>query len=176
MVGATYRIQLSPSFGFDAAAAVAPYLATLGVTHVYTSPYLQAVPGSTHGYDVADPTRLSDDLGGPAAHRRMLDAFAAAGLGHVVDVVPNHMATHPANAWWWDVLENGQASPYAATSTSTGIPPTPSCGTRSCWRCWATTTGGSSTGASWRWRRTATGCGSTTTTRSSPYPPTPWPP
>src|SRR5579884_808675 len=114
MVGATYRIQLSPSFGFDAAAAVAPYLATLGVTHVYTSPYLQAVPGSTHGYDVADPTRLSDDLGGPSAHRRMLDAFAAAGLGHVVDVVPNHMATHPANAWWWDVLENGQASPYAA--------------------------------------------------------------
>jgi (1->4)-alpha-D-glucan 1-alpha-D-glucosylmutase len=110
----TYRLQLTPAFGFDAAAAVAPYLAALGVTHVYCSPYLQAAPGSTHGYDVVDHSRVNEELGGAAAHARFLAALDAAGLGQVIDVVPNHMATTPENRWWWDVLENGPASVYAS--------------------------------------------------------------
>ena len=110
----TYRLQLSPSFGFDAAAEVAAYLADLGVSHVYASPLLQAAPGSTHGYDVVDHSRVNAELGGEAGHTRMCDALAAAGLGQVLDVVPNHMAvTGPENSWWWDVLENGPASVYA---------------------------------------------------------------
>jgi (1->4)-alpha-D-glucan 1-alpha-D-glucosylmutase len=112
---ATYRLQLRPGFGFDAAADVVEYLAALGVSHVYTSPYLQAAPGSTHGYDVVDPARVSDDLGGKGGHARLAHTIARHGLGHVVDVVPNHMAiTGPENPWWWDVLQHGPASRYAA--------------------------------------------------------------
>ncbi|MGH9225301.1 MAG: malto-oligosyltrehalose synthase [Acidimicrobiales bacterium] len=113
---ATYRVQLHRGFGFDDVAAVAPYLAALGVSHVYCSPYLQAAPGSTHGYNVVDHGRLNDELGGEPAFERMVSALAAAGLSHIVDVVPNHMAIAPAraNAWWWDVLENGQSSRWAA--------------------------------------------------------------
>ena len=112
---ATYRLQLSPAFGFDAAAAVVPYLARLGVSHLYASPYLQAAPGSTHGYDVVDHSRVNDELGGPAAYERLLTALDQHGLGLVPDVVPNHMAVGvpAANRWWWDVLEDGPASPYA---------------------------------------------------------------
>jgi (1->4)-alpha-D-glucan 1-alpha-D-glucosylmutase len=110
---ATYRLQLTESFGFDEAAALAPYLRRLGVSHVYLSPILQAGPGSTHGYDVADHRRLSEELGGMPAYRRMCTAFGAEGLGQVVDVVPNHMAAIAENPWWWDVLENGPSSPYA---------------------------------------------------------------
>lgn len=113
--GATYRVQLRPEFGFDEVAAIAVYLRELGVTHVYASPYLQAAPGSTHGYDVVDHGQLNTDLGGDAAHRRMCAALADAGLGQILDVVPNHMAIGGrGNAWWWDVLENGPASVYAA--------------------------------------------------------------
>ncbi len=113
-LGATYRVQFGPGFGFDDAAGLAPYLAELGVTHLYASPYLQAVPGSTHGYDVVDHGRPSDDLGGADAHRRLCESLAAAGLGQILDIVPNHMAIgHPANRWWWDVLEHGLSSPYA---------------------------------------------------------------
>ncbi len=111
---ATYRLQLQPSFGFDDAAALAPYLAALGVTHVYTSPVLQAAPGSTHGYDVVDHARVNVELGGAEAHARMCAAFAAAGLGHVLDIVPNHMAITTGNVWWTDVLENGPSSRWAA--------------------------------------------------------------
>ncbi|HZD66789.1 MAG TPA: alpha-amylase family glycosyl hydrolase, partial [Acidimicrobiales bacterium] len=111
---ATYRVQLSPGFGFDEAAALAPYLAELGVSHLYASPSLQAAPGSTHGYDVVDPTRVSDELGGPGAHRRLSGALGRAGLGQVLDIVPNHLAvTGPENPRWWDVLGNGRASPWA---------------------------------------------------------------
>ena len=111
----TYRVQFSPSFGFDDAAAVAGYLADLGVSHLYASPVLQAAPGSTHGYDVVDHHRVNAELGGEAGHARLCDALADAGLGQVLDVVPNHMAvTAPENTWWWDVLENGPASIYAA--------------------------------------------------------------
>lgn len=111
---ATYRLQMRAEFGFDEAAAVVPYLAALGVSHVYCSPYLQAGPGSTHGYDVADPTRVSDDLGGPEAHARFLEALRRNGLGQVLDIVPNHMTNQGrANRWWWDLLEYGRGSRYA---------------------------------------------------------------
>ena len=110
----TYRVQLNASFGFDQAAEVADYLAALGVSHLYTSPYLQAAPGSTHGYDVIDHSRLSQELGGEPAHARMIAALSRAGLGHVIDTVPNHMSiAGRGNRWWWDVLRNGLASEYA---------------------------------------------------------------
>ena len=114
-VGATYRVQLRPDFGFDDAAAIAEYLADLGVSHLYASPYLQAAPGSTHGYDVVDHSRVNAELGGEAGHERLCRALGEAGLGQVLDIVPNHMAIGgPENRWWWDVLENGPSSLYAS--------------------------------------------------------------
>jgi (1->4)-alpha-D-glucan 1-alpha-D-glucosylmutase len=95
---ATYRLQLGPALGFDDARALVPYLSRLGVSHLYLSPSLQARRGSTHGYDVTDPRRISDDLGGEAAFR----ALAGAGLGVVLDIVPNHMATSDENPFWRD--------------------------------------------------------------------------
>jgi (1->4)-alpha-D-glucan 1-alpha-D-glucosylmutase len=107
-------VQLNADFGFDRAAEVADYLTALGVSHLYTSPYLQAAPGSTHGYDVVDHSRISDDLGGAAAHARLVAALKANGLGHLVDTIPNHMSIATReNRWWWDVLRNGLASQYA---------------------------------------------------------------
>jgi (1->4)-alpha-D-glucan 1-alpha-D-glucosylmutase len=112
---ATYRLQLRPGFGFDQAASIADYLAGLGVSHLYASPYLQASPGSTHGYDVVDPSRVNHELGGEEAHERFCAALREAGLGQVLDIVPNHMAiTGPENRWWADVLRNGPASAFAA--------------------------------------------------------------
>ncbi|GAA3235357.1 malto-oligosyltrehalose synthase [Actinocorallia longicatena] len=108
---ATYRLQLTPSFGFAAAAAIAPYLADLGVSHVYLSPILQAVPGSEHGYDVADHAAVDADRGGEDGYRAMVAEFRAHGLGVVVDIVPNHMAFQSAMAA--DVAEHGWESPYA---------------------------------------------------------------
>ncbi|MEO8322686.1 MAG: alpha-amylase family glycosyl hydrolase, partial [Actinomycetota bacterium] len=114
MIRATYRLQLRTEFGFDTAAAVVPYLARLGVSHVCCSPYLQAAPGSTHGYDVVDHTKISDDLGGPEAHERFVAALEEHGMGHILDVVPNHMAVAGrANQAWWDVLKNGRDSTFA---------------------------------------------------------------
>jgi (1->4)-alpha-D-glucan 1-alpha-D-glucosylmutase len=99
---ATYRLQLTPEFGFDAVRARIPYLRDLGISHLYLSPSLQARKGSTHGYDVVDPTKISKDLGGEAAFRQLADAAHAAGLGIVLDLVPNHMATDDANRFWTD--------------------------------------------------------------------------
>jgi (1->4)-alpha-D-glucan 1-alpha-D-glucosylmutase len=99
---ATYRLQLTPDFGFAAAREQIPYLRDLGISHLYLSPSLQARAGSTHGYDVVDPTRISTDLGGDAAFRELADAAHAAGLGIVLDLVPNHMATDQANRFWTD--------------------------------------------------------------------------
>jgi (1->4)-alpha-D-glucan 1-alpha-D-glucosylmutase len=107
-------VQLSPAFGFDEASAVADYLAALGVTHLYASPYLQAAAGSTHGYDVVDHSRVNAELGGEPAHARMCARLTEAGLGQVIDIVPNHMAITSDNRWWWDVLENGPSSLYAS--------------------------------------------------------------
>jgi len=112
---ATYRIQFHPGFTFLDAAALADYLETLGVSHLYASPYLQAAKGSTHGYDIVDPGRVNEELGGVEAHQRLCASLRNHGMGQILDVVPNHMAiTGPENAWWWDVLENGSSSPYAA--------------------------------------------------------------
>lgn len=111
---ATYRIQLTPTAGFDRAAALVPYLAELGVSHLYLSPIMEAVPGSTHGYDVIDPGRVREELGGDAGLARLAAAAHAAGLGLIADIVPNHMAAHAGNPRWRDVLENGPASRYAA--------------------------------------------------------------
>ncbi len=111
---ATYRLQLRPDFGFAHAAEQVSYLAELGISHVYTSPYLQAASGSTHGYDVVDPTRVNAELGGEEEHQRFCRALKISGLGHVMDLVPNHMAIQGRqNPWWWDVLENGPSSPFA---------------------------------------------------------------
>jgi (1->4)-alpha-D-glucan 1-alpha-D-glucosylmutase len=111
----TYRVHLTPDFGFDAAAAIAPYLRDLGVTHFYASPYLQAAPGSTHGYDVVDHHRANEELGGSERHARLCAALGEAGLGQILDIVPNHMAIGVRqNTWWWDVLENGPSSVYAS--------------------------------------------------------------
>ncbi len=111
---ATYRLQLHAGFGFDDAAAIAGYLRDLGVSHVYCSPYLQAAPGSMHGYDVVDYHRINEELGGEEGHRRFCQALEEAGLGQILDIVPNHMAIAGGhNAWWWDILENGPVSRYA---------------------------------------------------------------
>lgn len=112
---ATYRLQVHAGFDLRAAAAVVPYLHRLGVSHVYTSPLLQAAPGSTHGYDVVDHGRVGDELGGAEAFAELVQALREHGMGLVVDLVPNHMAIGAGrvNGWWWDVLENGEASRFA---------------------------------------------------------------
>ncbi|MFZ0388679.1 MAG: malto-oligosyltrehalose synthase, partial [Solirubrobacteraceae bacterium] len=99
---ATYRLQLTPSFGFAEAERRIPYLRDLGISHLYLSPSLQARAGSQHGYDVVDPTTLSADLGGQAAFRSLVAAAHGAGLGIVLDIVPNHMAVDDANRFWTD--------------------------------------------------------------------------
>jgi (1->4)-alpha-D-glucan 1-alpha-D-glucosylmutase len=101
-VRATYRLQLGPGLGFDQARELVPYLAELGVSHLYLSPSFEARAGSTHGYDVIDPRRLSEALGGEAGFRALAAAARAAGLGIVLDVVPNHMAADDANPFWAD--------------------------------------------------------------------------
>jgi (1->4)-alpha-D-glucan 1-alpha-D-glucosylmutase len=99
---ATYRLQLTPDFGFAAARELVPYLRDMGISHLYLSPTLQARPGSTHGYDVIDPSRLSEDLGGEEGFRALTAAAHDAGLGLVLDVVPNHMAADDGNRYWAD--------------------------------------------------------------------------
>ena len=111
---ATYRLQLHAGFRFRDATEIVPYLADLGISHVYCSPYLRARPGSKHGYDIVDHQTLNPEIG----TREELDAFVAClheyGMGQIIDVVPNHMGIMGGdNAWWLDVLENGQASVYA---------------------------------------------------------------
>jgi (1->4)-alpha-D-glucan 1-alpha-D-glucosylmutase len=111
---ATYRVQLRDEFDFDAAAALVPYLEALGISHLYCSPYMQAAAHSTHGYDVVDPTRVSQALGGEAGLRRLDDALRTARMGQLLDIVPNHMCiAERANTWWWDVLRRGRESPFA---------------------------------------------------------------
>src|SRR4051812_16278609 len=112
----TYRLQLTPDFDFRAAANVVPYLADLGVSHVYCSPIFESAPGSTHGYDVVESARLRRQLGGPDGFATLVAACHEHGLGIVVDVVPNHMhvgTPEQANTAWWDVLLRGRSSPFA---------------------------------------------------------------
>src|SRR5215213_1413562 len=97
---ATYRLQLGGGFGFARARELVPYLAELGVSHLYLPPSFQARPGSMHGYDVVDPTSISEELGGEAEFRALIAAAREAGLGVILDIVPNHMATDDANRYW----------------------------------------------------------------------------
>ena len=99
---ATYRLQLTARFGFDAALGLIPYLRDLGISHLYLSPSLQARRGSTHGYDVIDPARLSDALGGREEFEQLAGGARDAEMGVLLDVVPNHMAADSENPYWAD--------------------------------------------------------------------------
>ncbi|AEV87504.1 maltooligosyl trehalose synthase [Actinoplanes sp. SE50] len=111
----TYRVQVRPDFPLKATAEIADYLADLGVSHLYSAPLLTASPGSEHGYDVVDHTQVSPELGGADGLRALSAALKNAGLGLVVDIVPNHagVAVAKANPTWWDVLKRGRESAYA---------------------------------------------------------------
>ncbi|TCP10000.1 malto-oligosyltrehalose synthase [Caldimonas thermodepolymerans] len=113
---ATYRVQLHAGFTFDDATAVLPYLHALGVSHLYSSPFLKARAGSTHGYDIVDHNALNPEIGDAAAFERLCATLAELDMHQVADVVPNHMGVLEAdNAWWLDVLEHGPASLHAQT-------------------------------------------------------------
>src|SRR4030095_15424700 len=102
------------AFSFDDATEIVGYLERLGISHCYASSYFKAVPGSTHGYDVADPTQLNPEIGDRASYNRWIETLREHGMGHIVDLVPNHMGiAKSANPWWQDVLENGPSSRYA---------------------------------------------------------------
>lgn len=122
---ATYRLQLGPEMSFNHARAIVPYLAALGVSDLYLSPIFQARSGSTHGYDVTDPTRISSSLGGPEGFARLSAALRGHGLGLVLDIVPNHQAAHEENPRWRAVLQNGRALPDARFFDIDWDPPWP---------------------------------------------------
>lgn len=108
------RLQLHKGFTFADAAALVPYLVDLGISHVYSSPILMARAGSIHGYDVIDPSSVNPELGGESGFRDFVAVLRGAGLGLIVDIVPNHMAVDGAdNPWWTDVLRHGRSSRYA---------------------------------------------------------------
>jgi (1->4)-alpha-D-glucan 1-alpha-D-glucosylmutase len=110
---ASYRLQLHAGFPLRQAEHVLPYLADLGISHVYLSPCLQAVPGSLHGYDVTDPTRISEDLGGESAWASFVECARSHQLGILLDIVPNHMSASEHNPWWDHVLAHGPFSEFA---------------------------------------------------------------
>src|SRR5262249_12418257 len=111
---ATYRLQFHGGFTFRDAAALAPYLRDLGVSHCYASPYLKARPGSQHGYDITDHRTLNPPVGNAEDHAAWLSSLEGHGLEQVLDWVPNHMGVSGnENVWWNEVLERGPASPYA---------------------------------------------------------------
>src|SRR5246500_3721026 len=111
---ATYRLQFNPHFTFRDAAAIVPYLSELGISHVYASPYLRARTGSMHGYDIIDHNSLNPELGTPEDYEGFVNALHRHGMQQILDIVPNHMGVMGSdNAWWLDVLENGEASAYA---------------------------------------------------------------
>ena len=111
---ASMRLQFHKGFTFGDAEMLVPYMARLGISHLYASPITTARPGSMHGYDVIDPTRINPELGGEQGLRRLVAALRDAGLGLIVDIVPNHMAVGAENAWWSDMLRHGRASRYAS--------------------------------------------------------------
>jgi (1->4)-alpha-D-glucan 1-alpha-D-glucosylmutase len=113
-IRATYRLQLSSAFTLDDAKAIVPYLARLGISHIYASPVLRSRPGSTHGYDVVDPTRLDPELGSDASWDALVAELRAHRMGLVLDIVPNHMGIGAENPFWDDLFANGPASRYAS--------------------------------------------------------------
>ncbi|APY54824.1 malto-oligosyltrehalose synthase [Salmonella enterica subsp. enterica serovar Newport] len=110
---ATYRLQFRNGMTFDRAAALVPYLKNLGISHLYASPIFTATKASTHGYDVTDANEIEPSLGGREGFERLVAELKAQGLGLIIDIVPNHMASSLENAWWRDVLEYGKESRYA---------------------------------------------------------------
>src|SRR5580658_3073496 len=111
---ASYRLQLNHQFNFQQAKELVDYLEELGITDIYASPFLMARPGSSHGYDVTDQSRFNPEIGDQTSFLQLSAALERRKMGLIADVVPNHMCiTHPSNAWWWDVLENGPSSPFA---------------------------------------------------------------
>jgi (1->4)-alpha-D-glucan 1-alpha-D-glucosylmutase len=124
---ATYRLQLHAGFPLSAAQGVLGYLSELGISHVYLSPCLQAVPGSQHGYDVVDPTKISDDLGGEPAWSGFVKAARALGLWILLDIVPNHMSASQHNPWWDHVLQHGPFSDFAEFFDIRNPPSQPFC-------------------------------------------------
>src|SRR5262244_3301977 len=107
----TYRLQFNRSFTFEHAREIVPYLHDLGITDLYCSSYLKAVPGSLHGYDVVDPTQLNPEVGTDADFRKLVETLKAHRMGQILDVVPNHMGIgKSANPWWLDILEHGPGS------------------------------------------------------------------
>jgi glycosidase len=126
---ASYRLQLNAAFTFRDASALVPYLAALGISHVYCSPYFRARAGSTHGYDVVDHNSFNPEIGDRADFEQFVAALRAHGMGHIVDIVPNHVGIGADNVWWMDVLENGEASIYAAFFDIDWAPSNPDRGT-----------------------------------------------
>jgi (1->4)-alpha-D-glucan 1-alpha-D-glucosylmutase len=123
---ATYRFQLNSKFTFKDATALIPYLADLGISHVYCSPYFRARPGSVHGYDVVDHNSLNPEIGTRKELEEFVSTLRAHGMGHILDFVPNHVGIMGAdNAWWMDVLENGKASRFAEYFDIDWSPPNP---------------------------------------------------
>jgi (1->4)-alpha-D-glucan 1-alpha-D-glucosylmutase len=123
---ATYRVQLNAGFTFRDLTAIVPYLAALGVSHVYCSPYFRARAGSAHGYDVVDHNSFNPEIGDREDFERFVAALRTHRMGHIVDIVPNHVGILGAdNAWWMDVLENGEASSYAGFFDIDWAPPNP---------------------------------------------------
>src|SRR5215212_3825192 len=111
---ATYRLQLRKGFGFDEIRELVPYFSALGISDLYLSPLFRAREGSTHGYDVVDHGQIEPAFGGEEAFTRMAEEARAAGMGIVIDVVPNHMGINESgNRYWLDVLENGEGSRWA---------------------------------------------------------------
>jgi (1->4)-alpha-D-glucan 1-alpha-D-glucosylmutase len=111
---ATYRLQFNRNLTFAQATDLVPYLAALGISHCYASPYLRARPGSTHGYDIIDHNSLNPEIGTAEDYDRFVAALHHHGMGQILDIVPNHMGVMGSdNAWWLDVLENGEASVFA---------------------------------------------------------------
>ena len=107
---ATYRLQFNPSFGFEDARRVVPYLASLGISHIYASPIFKARSGSQHGYDIVDPNQLNPELGTEDDFERLLQAVHENGMYWIQDIVPNHMAFDYQNEMLMDVLEHGRRS------------------------------------------------------------------
>src|SRR6266576_6301961 len=110
---ATYRVQLNKQFRLNDARRIVPYLDRLGVSHLYCSPILAARPGSMHGYDVVDPTRINPEIGGIDDLRALAGALHERGMGILLDIVPNHMGIGPNNPYWEEVLAHGLHSRYA---------------------------------------------------------------
>jgi (1->4)-alpha-D-glucan 1-alpha-D-glucosylmutase len=113
-ISATYRLQFNKDFTFQDATKLLDYFSALGITHLYASPVLRSRPGSTHGYDVIDPTRLNPELGTEADFFTLQTELRNRGMGLVLDIVPNHMSASSENSWWMDVLEHGPESVYAS--------------------------------------------------------------